>query len=158
MRECATCGQMKDETEFFVKRRNKNGSANLCSECKVCHSKREMDRYYAKQDFIDSYKTRCAKCGESRIRCISFHHTDPAQKEFTIGKIRKSSFDTIISEINKCICLCLNCHHEFHYLNSSQGISIEEYLADRHIASSYKGSTLDFESRSCGSLPHGAAI
>jgi hypothetical protein len=64
-----------------------------------------MERYYEKQAFIDSHKTPCAKCGEDRIRCLSFHHKNPTEKEFTIGQIRKSSLVTIQQEIDKCVCL-----------------------------------------------------
>lgn len=101
---------------------------NLRSECKTCHSEEEMKRYYEKQVFIDSKKTPCQKCGESRIRCITFHHKNKEDKEFTIGKLRKSSLETLSKEIEKCTCLCLNCHHEFHYLNDLSGISLDDYL------------------------------
>lgn len=128
MKKCSICGEMKDEQEFLIKRQNKDGSIVLCSRCKKCHSEQEMERYYKKQAFIDSKKTPCAKCGENRIRCLSFHHIDPANKDFTIGQLRKSSFDIIEKEIDKCICLCLNCHHEFHYLNDASGVTLNEYL------------------------------
>ena len=128
MKICSICGKIKDESEFSVRHRNKDGSVNLRSECKSCHSIGEMERYYQKQKFIDSKKTPCAKCGEKRIRCLSFHHVNPSQKEFTIGQMRKSSLDKIEQEMNKCICLCLNCHHEFHYLNDTIGIALDEYL------------------------------
>lgn len=128
MKKCSVCGQMKDESEFHVRHRNKDGSVNLRGECKSCHSSNEMTRYYLKQDFIDSHKTPCIKCGERRVRCISFHHTDPTQKEFTIGTMRKTSFKVIEREISKCVCLCLNCHHEFHYLHDLDGLTLDEYL------------------------------
>lgn len=128
MKECSICKQVKDESEFFVRHRNKDGSVNLRSECKSCHSLGEMERYYSKQAFIDSKKEPCAKCGETRIRCLSFHHINPLDKEFTIGVLRKSNLAKIEREINKCVCLCLNCHHEFHYLNDSKGVTLEEYL------------------------------
>ena len=128
MRKCTVCGKLKDESEFFVRHRNKDGSVNLRSECKSCHSDGEMERYRQKQAFIDSKKTPCSKCGEERIRCLSFHHINPAEKEFTIGQIRMSSLEKIEREINKCICLCLNCHHEFHYLNDAYGTDLNEYL------------------------------
>lgn len=128
MKVCSICGKLKDENEFFIQRKNKDGSVILRSECKSCHSEGEMERYYLKQAFIDGKKTPCAKCGENRIRCLSFHHVNPNEKDFTIGKIRKSSRDIIAQEIEKCVCLCLNCHHEFHYLNNSTGITLEEYL------------------------------
>lgn len=128
MKKCTVCGEVKDEGEFFVKCRNKDGSIILCSHCKKCHSKQEMERYYKKQSFIDSKKTPCAKCGESRIRCLSFHHVNPEGKDFTIGQLRKSNLDVIEKEINKCICLCLNCHHEFHYLNDTCDMVLNEYI------------------------------
>lgn len=128
MKQCVICGEIKDDSEFFIRHKNKDGSINLRSECKSCHSNNEMMRYYQKQAFIDSKKTPCAKCGESRIRCLSFHHIDPADKDFTIGQLRKSSLEVIEKEINKCICLCLNCHHEFHYLNDADAITLDEYL------------------------------
>lgn len=132
MRKCTVCGEIKDENEFFVRHRNKDGSVNLRNECKSCHSKNEMERYYQKQSFIDSKKTPCAKCGESRIRCLSFHHVEPTAKEFTIGQLRKSNLDVLEREINKCVCLCLNCHHEFHYLNDLYGITLDKYLTTDH--------------------------
>ena len=128
MKRCSICGIMKDENEFYARNRNKDGSINLRGECKSCHSNKEMERYYQKQDFIDSKKTPCVKCGEKRIRCVSFHHVDPTKKEFTIGKIRKSNLDKFVQEIDKCVCLCLNCHHEFHYLNDTLGITLDDYL------------------------------
>lgn len=131
MKKCSICGEIKDENEFFIKRKNKNGSIVLQPMCKSCHCKGEMERYYQKQAFIDSKKAPCVKCGESRIRCLAFHHLNPNEKEFTIGQLRKSNLNKIEKEINKCICLCLNCHHEFHYLNNLNGITLEEYLSKK---------------------------
>lgn len=128
MKKCSVCGKWKNENEFYVRHRYKNGKVDLRGECKECHSKAEMARYFEKQEFMDSMKKPCEKCGESRVRCISFHHKEPHEKEFTIGTLRKSNINKIKAEIDKCVCLCLNCHHEFHYLNNKTGITLEEYL------------------------------
>ena len=128
MKQCTICGKFKSEEDFFIRSKNKDGTVNLRSECKECHCLGEQERYYKKQEFMDSKKTSCIKCGENRIRCISFHHINPKEKDFTIGKLRKSNLTVIEEEINKCVCLCLNCHHEFHYLNDKNGISLDEYL------------------------------
>lgn len=40
----------------------------------------------------------------------------------------KRGIDSLKKEIDKCICLCANCHREFHYLEKQYGITIEEYL------------------------------
>ena len=34
----------------------------------------------------------------------------------------------VLEEIAKCITLCRNCHHEYHYFEKENGIKIEEYL------------------------------
>lgn len=36
-------------------------------------------------------KTPCIVCGESEPVCIDFHHINPEEKEFTIGKHRSRS-------------------------------------------------------------------
>lgn len=42
-----------------------------------------------------------------------FHHLDPNQKDFSIGKQSKS-FAVIRSELDKCVLLCSNCHRKRH--------------------------------------------
>ena len=32
-------------------------------------------------------------------------------------------------ENKKCVCLCGNCHREFHYFEKHQGITIKDYLS-----------------------------
>jgi len=80
---------------------------------------REVKRNYGrvKRSELDSLKTPCVKCGETRPHVIDFHHIDPSQKQFTIvQKYRSVSESDLNSEIAKCVCLCANCHREFHYL------------------------------------------
>lgn len=132
MKQCVICKKWKNESEFYVKKTNKDGTKILRSDCKQCHCDGEKDRYYKKRVFVDSRKTPCLKCGENRIRCISFHHINPNEKEFTIGQFLKSDFDVIENEINKCVCLCLNCHHEFHFLNKKNGTTLDEYLCSNN--------------------------
>jgi len=59
---------------------------------------------------------------------LDFHHIDKETKEFTIGTIKKGSKEKILKEIDKCVCLCANCHREFHHLEREQQITLQEYL------------------------------
>ena len=71
----------------------------------------------SRYNLINSLKTPCVKRGESRFYVIDFHHIDPRNKLFTVSdgnKVHKSKED-VLSEIQKCACLCKNCHREFHY-------------------------------------------
>lgn len=74
----------------------------------------------------------CAKCGDNRFYVLDFHHLDPSIKEETIARMlsNSASQEKIKEEIQKCICLCSNCHREFHYLqNQNNNFSIQEYLS-----------------------------
>ena len=65
--------------------------------------------------FNQKYKTPCAKCGETRLYLIQFHHIDPATKTICIGANTHISENVLAEEVKKCVCLCSNCHDEFHY-------------------------------------------
>lgn len=58
----------------------------------------------------------CQLCGEPEECCLSAHHIDPSEKEFTIGNMvrDKMSAAKIAQELEKCICLCHNCHAKVH--------------------------------------------
>lgn len=95
---------------------------------------RDRIRMDARQEFLDTLKTPCAKCGESRVWVLQFHHKDPEDKLFTVGDtgMCHKSKDAVIQEVKKCVCLCANCHKEFHYLYGQKPLDpvkgINEYL------------------------------
>ena len=63
------------------------------------------------KNFMSNQK--CSRCGFSDARALQWHHKDPSTKKFTIGAAiysRKQSWDNIMKEIEKCECLCSNCH------------------------------------------------
>lgn len=83
--------------------------------------------------FNEKWKHPCEKCGESRLYLIQFHHIDPSTKSFCIGANATSKQDSLLEEeVKKCICLCSNCHDEFHYLYGAKPKhpveSLSEYL------------------------------
>lgn len=47
-------------------------------------------------------------CPETDIRTLEFHHVNPKEKRFNIG--RSKGIVTLIKEIEKCELLCANCH------------------------------------------------
>lgn len=66
-------------------------------------------------------KTPCVKCGENRPYVIDFHHINPADKRFNIStRGTHYAVATVKDEIKKCVCLCRNCHTEFHYIYGNQ--------------------------------------
>lgn len=74
-------------------------------------------RETVKERMIDSFGGKCFICGYSKCsKALEFHHINPDEKEFNFGEImaRPKSWDKIVVELRKCVCLCSNCHREVH--------------------------------------------
>ena len=57
----------------------------------------------------------CSLCGYNKsISALCFHHKDPSEKEANVSSLRQASMKRIVSEIEKCIVVCANCHCELH--------------------------------------------
>ena len=71
-------------------------------------------RQAIKKRLVEAFGGKCGKCGYNKsYNALKFHHLDPDGKDFTIRKaIRR--WDIIVKEVRKCVCLCGNCHDEYH--------------------------------------------
>ena len=66
-----------------------------------------------KRQILYDSKQPCIICGESEPSCIDFHHVR-GEKKFTLASYRQRSVKQIKEEIDKCVCLCANCHRKVH--------------------------------------------
>ena len=63
----------------------------------------------------------CCICGYNKCEAaIEYHHTDPSKKDIEIHKFTRKPFsaevlEELLSELDKCIVVCANCHREIHY-------------------------------------------
>lgn len=92
-------------------------------------------RQRIRNEFFTKWKKPCQKCGEQRLYLIQFHHIDPATKEFGIGtSVTYKKPEICEEEVKKCVCLCSNCHDEFHYFygaNPEDPVNaLKEYLKE----------------------------
>lgn len=127
---CSACKQEKLTQEFFYRNKKKG---TLCQQCKACHSNLVKKHYQQIKDDINKIKQNlsCQKCGYNKIPdVLDFHHCDPSQKDNTIARMTSNKYqmEDVMKEIEKCVCLCSNCHREFHYLEKHEGITIEQFL------------------------------
>ena len=125
---CSKCNRELPITHYHKNGFDSKGQQKYRGYCKDCANNLEKARYQKKKAFIDEQKRCCAKCGDTRVYVLDFHHKDRDEKDFTIGRLKKGSLDLIQNEIDKCAVLCANCHREFHYLEKEQGISLAEFL------------------------------
>lgn len=115
MKSCTKCLTAKAESEYYFK--GKKSDCKLQSECKVCFSKRNMQRYEDRAVWLIAQKGGgCSICGYNKCpAALEFHHKDPNEKEFQINKRWSMSKEAILKEIDKCVLLCSNCHREEHW-------------------------------------------
>lgn len=62
---------------------------------------------------IKSYAD-CELCGEENSDKLTFHHRDPATKEFNVGSGARYTVTKVIREICKCDIVCRDCHDDIH--------------------------------------------
>lgn len=157
-KKCSRCGEIKPISEFHKNCSRKDGFAAYCKSCtskiypfyKKSYRDKKTDAYIneyknhrerklndvkkyqaSRLELLWSLKTPCVKCGEERKYSIDFHHIDPTTKTITLSSpsVGKAK---ILDEVKKCICLCKNCHSEFHYVYGHQPENpveaLKEYL------------------------------
>lgn len=126
---CSKCKIEKPESSFGKNKRMADGLDYYCKECRTGYN---PDTYRDNTMYIESLKTSCVKCGEDRPYLIQFHHVNNEDKLFEVTKCGNRSKSSIWKEISKCVCLCANCHKEFHHFYGNKPEkpikSLQEYL------------------------------
>lgn len=70
-----------------------------------------LRKYIAKKRAVDLLGGACSRCGwNENIAALQFHHLDPNEKDFTIGRFLHKSWSFLEAELKKCVLLCANCH------------------------------------------------
>lgn len=90
---------------------------NVIKSETITPKKRDTSSYRkeVKRRLIEYKGGKCQICGYNRCQdALDFHHLDPSQKDYNISGGTKS-FNTLKSEVDKCILVCANCHREIHY-------------------------------------------
>jgi DNA-binding CsgD family transcriptional regulator len=73
-------------------------------------------RQKLKEKAVEYKGGRCEKCGYNKcIIALEFHHMNPLEKDFNIGKNSMLAWGKVKKELDKCILVCANCHREIHY-------------------------------------------
>ena len=70
------------------------------------------------KEWLREYKEflGCEVCGETHPACLEFHHINPQEKKFSVGRVNDYlSLSLIQREISKCRLLCANCHRKEHW-------------------------------------------
>lgn len=74
-------------------------------------------RRNCKERIILAMGGSCCICGYKRCQsALALHHLDPTQKDFSLAAIRANpkNWNTIVTELKKCVLVCHVCHCELH--------------------------------------------
>jgi transposase len=94
-----------------------------CKREKITDEEKKVKNYQHVKYFRIKIKERaveykggkCVFCGYNRcIKALEFHHTNPNEKDFTLGSNTNRAWEKVKKEIDKCILVCANCHREIH--------------------------------------------
>ncbi len=68
------------------------------------------------KEYVQSKYTPCVKCGFFHVDAMDWHHIDESTKKRGVSELSRTgqSIQTIQEEIDKCICVCSNCHRIMH--------------------------------------------
>ena len=112
IQNCSKCKVLLTEETGYWRESKKIWQAN----CKKCHNKYSVERWQNNKKRAVEYKGgKCERCGYDKcIDALEFHHIDPSQKDKNFGNIKIRKWEDQIKELDKCICVCSNCHREIH--------------------------------------------
>ena len=110
MKQCAKCGEEKQEKDFYSK------GKTVQAYCKPCFNSYCSQRWIKKKiDAVESFGGKCHDCKAAYpYQVFEFHHLDPKEKDHDWGKLRLKSPEKIRDELSKCVMLCANCHRVRH--------------------------------------------
>ena len=133
MKNCRKCLTDLPKCNFYSSKKNIDGLQSYCKKCscstRVNYYKDNRDservtrnkyRNNHRELFLEYKKTqKCSKCEENRWYVLDFHHLNNKKDNVSNLIQGRSSWETILNEIKKCIVLCANCHREEHYFKKN---------------------------------------
>lgn len=125
---CTSCRNEKSLSDFRKDKQRKDGYQSHCKQCarerhksayaskyKVKHKESADVRRARTIQLILEYKlAHPCQCGETEPVCLDFHHLDMSEKDFIISQNKNRSWESLQSELQKCVVLCSNCHRKVH--------------------------------------------
>lgn len=70
---------------------------------------------YRRLEFVQKLGGKCTKCGYStNLSALSFHHLNDKKFQLDVRAFSNRKIERVLTEIDKCILLCNNCHAEIH--------------------------------------------
>ena len=127
------CGICQKKFEIKSKYGHQRKYCYECSPEGVSRGERTtIKRQSAKKQALILLGGKCLKCGISEPYLIDFHHLVSEEKEGAFSTLLGASkIKEYFEELEKAIPLCSNCHRTFHFLERTENITIQDFLAQK---------------------------
>ncbi len=107
-------GELYNISRQALSKRIKNKRLKISQKTNSGKRSTKSYRKRTKEKCVKYKGGKCERCGYNKcIQALDFHHINPKEKDFTISGGTKS-FESLKSELDKCILVCKNCHSEIH--------------------------------------------
>lgn len=125
IKKCSRCSVDKNIEEFPRDKSSKDGRSPDCKLCRKRNRNKEWSRksYHKNKIYYSQYREKsqafirkcketlgCYFCKMDKAACLDFHHL--RDKKYDATKV--NSINAILKELEKCICVCANCHRLIH--------------------------------------------
>jgi len=104
---------------FDIRRRYQKRICRICQEERRKRGNLESQgraKERRRKFLHEKEKDFCSVCGYNKcFAALDYHHLDPSTKKFNISQMGYNCSERLFrEELEKCICLCANCHRELH--------------------------------------------
>ncbi len=128
MKQCARCGEYKDEEEFNWRWKSLGVRQSICRDCQSIRRREHYERHQEEEKarsyeitkrrreeadrFIYEYLSvhPCVDCGEYDFSVLTFNHVRGKKMDISQMAAQGYSIDAIMEEIGRCEIVCSNCH------------------------------------------------
>jgi len=123
MKPCSICQELLVVEKFSTKttRTGKLTYKSACIQCSNLTIKKFRDGM--KRTAVDQFGGCCFDCKRSYpLAVYDFHHLDSADKDIHLSRLlrkKRTSWNEMKHELDKCVLLCANCHRIRHYSDAS---------------------------------------
>ena len=91
----------------------------------------KQERKEVNREYLRSLNLKCEYCGIDDYDVFEFHHVDSNEKDEILGNLVHYSECRFKQELDKCICLCANCHQKLHRVQDLKTRKINSEISGR---------------------------
>jgi len=98
----------------YLKAYREANKKEIAAKMKLYHKALRDERNLILFQYKGSKCQHCALSEPDHLEVYDYHHVDPTTKLHNIGTILEGPLERLMTEVDKCLLLCGNCHRKEH--------------------------------------------